>query len=238
MKTITTTLANMIKFGAVTLIFFVSKVNAESYDGAWKVTTWCGPNLINNRPAFSIDTEIKITNGIIKYQWFHPFKDLTDITNWSGKVSGKFITVEAQGDRTNGESWTYSFEGSAVTANKMSAKGALWGSDKKKARDCTLDFSLIQGNPNPPSKAITNSNPSTNNAWLELERQKLEAQREALDLKEKEVEKKERQLREKEALLKKEKTGQSASTSKQVTSPVAASTTPEKPKPTPVSSGF
>lgn len=238
MKTLTTTLTNMIKVGVVTLILFVSEAHAEPIDGVWKVTTWCGPNLINNRPAFSIDTEIKITNGFFKYQWFYPFKNLTDITNWGGKVSGKYITVAAQGNRTNGESWTYSFEGTALDSTKMSAKGALWNSDKKKARDCTMDFSLIQGRSNAPSKADTNANQATDKAWLELDRQKLETQREALELKEKEVEKKERQLREKESLFKKEKAAQNAATAKQVTSPAATSNTPDKPKPVPVSSGF
>lgn len=217
---------------------FPTLLLAEPYDGTWKVTTTCGPNVIVNRPAFSIDTQIIISNGLIKYQWFYPFKDLTDTTNWGGKVSGKSLTVIGQGNRTNGETWSYTFDGSVVNPNKMTASGALWNSEKKKARDCTLDFNLIQATSAGSTKTSIDVDRAMDKAWLEAEKQKLEAQQAAIDSKSKEVDKKERQLREKEALLKKEKAAQEAANSKQVNSPAASTTTPEKSKPAPVTSGF
>ena len=68
------------KTGPLATLFLAAIVQAAPQDGSWKVTTCCGPNALNNRPAFSIDTDIKIANGFIKYQWFYPFKDLTGTT--------------------------------------------------------------------------------------------------------------------------------------------------------------
>ncbi len=229
---------NFAKTGTFATLFLAALALAAPQDGSWKVTTWCGPNALNKRPAFSIDTDIKITNGLIKYQWFYPFKDLTDTTIWGGKVSGKSLSMTAQGNRTNGDSWTYKFEGTVINPNKMTATGALFNSEKKKARDCTMDFTLIESDSNGQPKVDINAERAKEKSWLEIEKQKLEAQQAAIDSKSKEVEKKERLLREKEALLKKEKAAQSAANSKLVNSPAAASTTPEKPKPAPVSSGF
>ena len=231
-------LLNFAKTGTFATLFLAALAHAAPQDGAWKVTTWCGPNALNKRPAFSIDTDIKIANGFIKYQWFYPFKDLTDTTIWGGYVSGKSLSMNVEGNRTNGESWTYNFEGTVINSNKMTATGALFNSEKKKARDCTLDFTLIDSRSNAQPKVDVNAEREKEKAWLEIEKQKLEAQQAAIDSKSKEVEKKDRQLREKEALLKKEKAAQSAANSKQVAPPAAASTTPEKPKPAPVSSGF
>jgi hypothetical protein len=231
-------ITHIIQASVLASIFFGSSVHANPYDGTWKVTTNCGPNLINKRPAFSFDDEIKITNGLIKYQWFNTSKDFTDTTNWSGKISGQSLIIAAQGTRTNGENWTYSFEGSAINSNKLTATGTLWSSDKRKARECKMDFTAIQLASAGPSKADIQAEREQNKAWLAAEKQKLEAQKASIDSKSQEIEKKERQLREKEALIKKEKAAKDAASTKPASSPAAASTTPEKPKPAPVSSGF
>jgi hypothetical protein len=223
---------------AMTSLGLISEAHADPYDGSWKVTTSCGTNVINKRPPFSIDNEIKISNGFIKYQWSYPYKEFIDITNWGGKVSGKSLNVAAQGNRSNGESWSYSFEGNVISPNKMKATGVLWDVDKKKARECTLEFTLIQSALSSPSRNDNQVERELDKAWLLAEKQKLEAQQAAIDSKSQEMEKKERQLREKEALLKKEKAAKDAAASKQTSSPASAPTANEKPKPVPVSSGF
>lgn len=238
MKNSIVQLIHLIKWIVIATLCWSSTVHADPYDGSWKVTTKCGPNLINPRPEFSIDTEVKITNGLFKYQWSYPFRDFIDITNWGGKISGKSVYVAAQGNRSNGESWTYTFEGTVINPSTIKATGALWNSDKKKARDCTMEFKQDQSVPSALSKADIQVERELNKAWLEAEKQKLEAQQAAIDSKSQEIEKKEKQLRDKEALIKKEKAAKDASNSKQSNSPSAVTTQPEKPKPTPVSSGF
>lgn len=238
MKNSTVQLAHLSKWVVIATLFLSATAHADPYDGSWKVTTRCGPNLINQRPEFTIDTEIKITNGLIKYQWSYPFKDFIDITNWGGKISGKSVYVAAQGNRSNGESWTYSFEGTVINPSTIKATGALWNSDKKKARDCTMEFKQNQGAGSSPSKGDIQVERELNKAWLEAEKQKLEAQQAAIDSKSQEIERKEKQLREKEALIKKERAVKESANSKQATSPSAVTPLPEKPKPTPVSSGF
>jgi hypothetical protein len=231
-------LLTLAKTGTLATLFLAAFANAAPQDGSWKVTTSCGPNVMNKRGPFSVDTEIKINNGLMKYQWSSPYKEFLDITNWEGKISGKSLTLTAQGNRSNGESWTYKFDGTVINPNKMTGTGALYNSEKKVARDCTLDFTMIQGASKGPTKADIQVERALDKAWLEAEKQKLEAQQAAIDSKSQEVEKKERQLREKEALLKKEKAAKDAANTKTAPSPAAASATPEKPKPAPVSSGF
>ena len=238
MKSLKFNLSCLIQVGAFATLLLSSSVYANPYDGTWKVTTSCGPNVINKRPAFSIDDEIKITNGFIKYQWFYPFQEFTDITNWEGKISGKSMSIAAAGNRTNGESWTYTFEATSISPNKLAAIGALWSADKKKARDCTLDFTPVKIVTAGPSKADIKAERDQDKAWLAAEKQKLEAQQASIDSKSQAIEKKERQLREKEALLKKEKTAKDVAASKQVSNPAALSAASEKPKPVPVTSGF
>jgi hypothetical protein len=238
MRNLQLKITHLIQAGVLASIFLASSAHANPYDGTWKVTTNCGPSLITKRPAFSIDDEIKITNGVIKFQWFNTSKDFTDTTNWSGKISGQSLNIVAQGSRTNGENWTYSFEGSANNPNKLTATGTLWSSDKRKARECRMDFTAIQLASAGPSKADIQAEREQNKAWLANEKQKLDAQKASIDSKSQEIEKKERQLREKEALLKKEKAAKDAANTKPASSPAAASTTPEKPKTAPVSSGF
>ena len=65
MKSLKFNLSCLIQVGAFATLLLSSSVYANPYDGTWKVTTSCGPNVINKRPAFSIDDEIKITNGFI-----------------------------------------------------------------------------------------------------------------------------------------------------------------------------
>lgn len=231
-------LSNFSKFGIFATIFLAAVASAAPQGGTWKVTTTCGPNAMTKRGPWTVDTEIKINNGLMQYQWFTPYNEFIEITNWGGRVTGKSLTLLAQANRTNGESWTYKFDGTVTNPNKMIGNGALYNSENKVVRDCTVDFTLIQGSSAGPSKSDTQVERALDKAWLEAEKQKLEAKQAAIDSKTQEVEKKERQLREREAVIKKEKASKDAANSKPLPSTSAVPTTHEKPKPLPVSSGF
>ena len=106
------------------------------------------------------------------------------------------MSIAAAGNPTDGKSWTYTLEAKSISPNKLAAIGTLWSADKKKGRDCTLDFTPFKIVSAGPSKADIKAERDLDKAWLAAEKQKLKAQQASIDSKSQAIEEKERQLRE------------------------------------------
>ena len=130
------------------IIFSVLALPAWSISGEpWHAVLSCQTrtDVTPPRPGFRLKLpDFRFDNE--RFTVANSYKEATGTTVseiWEGLTEGDKLTISGKATRSNSDSWSYSFSSQANNGDMFDLYGAMFGSDGKKIRQCSLNLTTL-----------------------------------------------------------------------------------------------
>jgi hypothetical protein len=115
----------------------------NDYDGKWNVEFTCSVNSKNQRPGFSYSEVWNIKNNSIHHTYKTTTKFGAEQTLWNGQISNHNISLKANANRDNGDTWSWVGQGMISSPEAFQIIAIMNDKSGAKIRDCVIKFELI-----------------------------------------------------------------------------------------------